>query len=414
MEFNENEKAMLVSLKEQTTELITEKTKNLISQDGFNDAIGQLNKQHAENQDALNIIKAAQEAQGLKLTEMANTKSENTPKDMFKHAYKENEEQFKSMAQSGRGSFSFDLSVNKASADMSLGNYSGGYVGISSLDPQVGGFVKREPYLREIINASTIDSQYVTWIDQANQDGTTGSTAEGGAKNKIDFDLVERKLPVECINAYVTVSKQALADFGQMRALINEELRSEVELNLDAQILTGSGTTPALKGIQTYATAYANTGFAALVYNPTELDVLNIMQAQVAAAKGKANYALMHPTDVAKLRSLRRPTTGAAGDYSWAFQWNPVTGLMMYNGLSIIENTGVTANTAYVIDSRACKLAMREDFNVTVGLDGSNFTKNQVTILGEMRAAHYVKENDKVKLIYCSSLSSAITALIHA
>lgn len=414
MEFNENEKALIDTVKAQTQDIIKEHTKGIITEKGFNDAITQLKDEFKANEDALNIIKQAQEAQGLSLAEYKTMYETKQPKDAFKEQFKANEDAFKSMSQTGRGSFNMVLQANKASADMSLSNYSGGFVGISGYDAEVGRFVKRKPYLRDLIRVSTTDSQYVTWTDQANQDGTTGSTAEGGAKNKIDFDLVERKLPVECINAYVTISKQGLADFGQMRELIDEELRSEVALNLDSQILTGSGSTPALKGIQTYATAYANTGFATAVYNPSELDVLNIMQAQVAAAKGEANYALMHPTDIAKLRSLRRPTTGDAGDYSWAFQWNPVTGLMMFNGMSIISNTGVTANTCYVIDSTVCRLALREDFNVTVGLDGNNFTKNQVTILGEMRAAHYVKQNDAVKLIYCSSISSAITGITHA
>lgn len=415
MELNENEKAMLESVKAQTAELIKEETKSLISKKGFDDAMEQLKTANEGNEAALKVIKDAQIEQGLTLSKLEKLRDSSPQStDFFKNIFKEKEAEFKALSQTGRGSISFDLSATKASADMSLSNYSGGFVGISSYDSQVGMFVKRAPFLREIINTSSIDSQYVTWTDQSGQDGTTTSTAEGGAKNKIDFDLVERKLPVECINAYVTISKQALADYGQMRALIDEELRSEVELNLDAQILTGSGTSPALKGIQTYATAYSNTGFAVLVYNPTELDVLNIMQAQVATAKGKANFCLMNPIDVAKLRSLRRPTTGVAGDYSWAFQYNPITGLMMYNGMTIIENVGVTANTAYVIDSKACRLALREDFNITVGLDGNNFTKNQVTILGEMRAAHYVKQNDAVKLVYCSSLSAAITALIHA
>ena len=79
--------------------------------------------------------------------------------------------------------------------------------------------------------------------------------------------------------------------------------------------------------------------------------------------------------------------------------------------MQIVENTGVTVNTCYVIDASVCRLAMREDFNVTIGLDGNNFTKNQVTILGEMRAAHYVKENDKPKLIYCSGITAALAAL---
>lgn len=420
MEFTEKETQFLSEIESQTTKMVDARLKGVLTEEKFNEGLTQIKEQNKGNTEAFKITVEAQnkviDTLGKKISDFEANKSlftSNLPQ--FEQVYKDNQDAFKAMSQTGRGSIQFDLNVgvNKASADMSLANLSGGTASISTMDNQVGMFLKRNPYLRELINTSTTDSQYITWVDQANPDGTTGSTAEGGAKNKIDFDLVERKLPVECINAYVTVSKQALADFGQMRALINEELRTEVELNLDGQILTGSGTTPALKGIQTYATAYVNTGFALLVYNPSELDVLNIMSAQIATAKGRANVALMNPIDVAKLRSLRRPTTGVSGDLNWVLQYDAATGLMRYGSIYIVENVGVTANTMYVLDSKACRLAIREDFNITVGLDGNNFTKNQVTILGEMRAAHYVKQNDAAKMVYCSSISGAITGILH-
>ena len=47
----------------------------------------------------------------------------------------------------------------------------------------------------------------------------------------------------------------------------------------------------------------------ALVDNASEADLWNIMAAQIAAANGMGTHILMHPTDVAKFRSLRKDTT---------------------------------------------------------------------------------------------------------
>lgn len=408
MEFTEKETALISQIKTDAETLIQEKTNGLMTETKFNEKLNELKSSNdnvsKELQTKIDELTNIAKEQGLKMQSFAG-QSEN-PADQFKTAYKANEENFKALANgTGRG-FNIDLGVtSKASADMSLSNITAATGFLSSFDNEVGRFVRRRPFLRDLIRVSGIDNAYVEWMDMASADGAVATVAEGAAKPKIDFDLTPRKMPVEVIAGYVTVSKQALADYKQMSALINDELRENVELVLDANILTGNGTSPNLKGIQSYATAYSNTGFAALVDNASESDLWNVMAAQVAAANGMATHILMHPTDVAKFRSLRKDTTGAT-TYPWWLGEN-----MSFMGMQIVENTGVTVNTCYVIDANVCRLALREDFNVTIGLDGNNFTKNQVTILGEMRAAHYVKENDKPKLIYCSGITAALAAL---
>lgn len=406
----DQEKEFLEANKAQTQELLNQKEKE------FEAKIKAINEQFTGTAEQLKQVTEQLEAnkkslieQGIELSQAKNMQAVKGV-DMiskFNGIYKEKGDEFKGMAQGNfGGKINFDIGVtSKASADMSLSNITAATGFLSSFDNEVGRFVRRRPFLRDLIRTVGVDNAYVEWMDQASADGTTATVAEGAAKPKIDFDLTPRKLPVEVIAAYITTTKQSLADYKQMNALINDELRQNVELVLDANILTGNGTTPNLKGIATYATAYVNTGFAALVDNASEADLWNVMAAQIAAANGMGTHILMHPTDVAKFRSLRKDTTG-----NYAYPWWLGTN-MSYMGMEIVENTGVTVNTCYVIDASVCRLALREDFNVTVGLDGNNFTKNQVTILGEMRAAHYVKENDKVKLIYCSGITAALAAL---
>ena len=406
----DQEKEFLEANKAQTQELIQTQQK------AFDAKIEQITKEFTGSQEALKQITAQLEEnrkslieQGIELAQERNKQSAKAENhiDKFVGLYKANEGALKAIASgTSREAVNFDIGVtSKASADMGLTNITAATGFINTFDNEVGRFVRRRAFLRDIVRTSGVDGAYVEWMDQASADGAVTTVAENAAKPKIDFDLTPRTAKVEVIAGYVTTSKQSLADYKQMSALINDELRQNVELVLDANILTGNGTTPNLKGISSYATAYANTGFAALVDNASEADLWNIMAAQIAAANGMGTHILMHPTDVAKFRSLRKDTTGNY-TFPWWLQDN-----LSYAGMQIIENTGVTVNTCYVIDASVCRLAMREDFNVTIGLDGNNFTKNQVTILGEMRAAHYVKENDKVKLIYCSGITAALAAL---
>jgi len=410
MEFTTQEEALVTRIKSDAETLIQEKTSGLITETKFTEKMNELKTSNdnvsKELQTKIDELTNIAKEQGLAMQKFNGVGEKEDANTQFKKAYEQNKDAFKAIAEGTGSRFAINLGVtSKASADMSLSNITAATGFLSSFDNEVGRFVRRRPFLRDIIRVSGVDNAYVEWMDQASADGAVATVAEGAAKPKIDFDLTPRKMPVEVIAGYVTISKQALADYKQMSALINDELRQNVELALDANILTGNGTSPNLKGISSYATAYANTGFAALVDNANESDLWNIMAAQVAAANGMATHILMHPTDVAKFRSLRKDTTGAT-TYPWWLGEN-----MSFMGMQIVENTGVTVNTCYVIDANVCRLAMREDFNVTIGLDGNNFTKNQVTILGEMRAAHYVKENDKPKLIYCSGITAALAAL---
>jgi HK97 family phage major capsid protein len=402
----QEEKEFLEANKTQTAELVLEIKKEFDSKldtirkefKGSDEQFAEISKQLKSNQETLI-------AQGLEIAQSKQSITESSI-NTFKEAYTKNVDAFKGIANgSYGGKINFDIGANKASADMSLSNITAATGFINSFDPEVGRFVRRRPFLKDIVRRSTTDSQYIEWMDQASADGAVTTVAESAAKPKIDFDLTPRTAKVEVIAGYVTTSKQSLADYGQMRALIDDELRENVELLLDVNILTGNGTTPNLKGIQPYATAYSNTGFAALVDNASESDLWNVMAAQIATANGMGTHILMNPLDVAKFRSLRKDTTGST-TYAWWLGAN-----MSYMGMPIIENNGVTANTCYVIDANVCRLAMREEFNITMGLDGNNFTKNQVTILGELRAVHYVKENDKPKLVYCSGITAALAAL---
>jgi len=67
---------------------------------------------------------------------------------------------------------------------------------------------------------------------------------------------------------------------------------------------------------------------------------------------------------------------------------------MVISGLRIIENVGVTQDTFFVGDFNQAQLRIREEFNVGMWFDSDDYTKNLVTVLGEMRALMYIKSNN--------------------
>lgn len=302
------------------------------------------------------------------------------------NSYVAAKERIMEMAEKG-GLINLDV---KAAGTMTInGNYSGGTVGLSDLEPGLNRVARRRPFMRQLTNTRGTTSKYVVWIEQANPDpGEAGMTAEGAEKTQTDFDLVEKSCEVKKVTAYIKVSKEMLADIPFMSGEINAELMELVELKLDEQILLGDGTGNNLEGIDANATAFAAGSFAGTVPAANNSDVLRVAIAQIANANFAANYILLNPEDAAAME-LTKDTNG---QYTYPVFINEAG--MSVKGLPVIENPGVPVGDFYVGDFTKSNLRIREEMNVQVGYVNDDFTKNLVTVLVEARACHFVKSND--------------------
>jgi HK97 family phage major capsid protein len=363
--------------------------------DAITEKISSLTTAAEANQKALDAMIA--ERKNIQLTE----KSSKSFDEQVYDALKTKEAELKNL-ESGKLNFNV-----KAAATMTRANYSGGTVGLSTWDSAFALVARRTPRLRQIVNSFAVTSQYVAWAEQAARDGGAGQTAEGAAKTQADFDMVEANNKVEKITAYTKVSKEALADIAFLNREINNDLVSLVELKLDTDLYSGGGTTPALKGIKEYATAFsvASTGLAAAIDGATELDVLRAAIWQIENAFHTPNYICLNTIDVAKIDMLKS-TTGeylvhqAAGQFMFK----------AFYGLPIISTSVITAGEFLVGDFSKSNLGIREDINISVGYDQDDFTKNLITILAEVRAVHYIKSNHTAAFVK-GDLSDAMAAL---
>jgi HK97 family phage major capsid protein len=279
----------------------------------------------------------------------------------------------------------------KAAAAMTTANYSGGTVGLTSWDPSFALVARRSPFLRQFMNVKPVSDKYVAWAEQANRDGGAGATAEGSAKTQADFDIVEANKKVEKVTSYIKTSREALADIAFLQSEINNDLVSLVNLKLDADLLSGNGTTPNLKGILEYATAFsAPTGTGNAVDNANTFDALRAALLQVELAYHQPNYIIMHPTDVALCDMIK---VGASTNEYINAPFGTQFSFRSFYGVPIIANAGMTRGDFLVGDFTKSNLGIREDVNISIGYDADDFTKNLITILAEIRAVHYVKSN---------------------
>ncbi len=369
---------------------INEKTASFVSKEDLTAIKSDLNavKELAEKNDLTDvkteIAKLEGLVEGLKEDKTLAKVSRNLG-EAIANAYEKSIESIKGL-KSGQ---TIDLDV-KAAGTMTIdNNYTGGTVGLSSLEGGLTRVQRRRSFLRQLVNAAGTSSRYVVWIEQANPDpGVAGMTAEGAEKNQTDFDLIERSAEVKKISAFIKVSKEMLADIAFMRGEINNELMELVELKLDEQILLGDGTGSNLTGIDLNATPWAAGSFAGTIPAANYTDVLRVAISQIAQANFEATHILLNPADAAALE-LTKDQTGA-----YTYPINMVYGSpKTIYGVPVIENNLITPGEFYVGDMSKDHLRLREEMNIQVGYVNDDFTKNLITILCEARAVNFVKVN---------------------
>lgn len=280
------------------------------------------------------------------------------------------------------------------------GNVSGGNVPVEQRITGLNVIASRRVRLMDLFASGTASSNIISWVYQANKDGSAGGTAEGITKNQIDYDLVVASQAVVKRTAFIKVSTEMLDDIDFINAEINNELLRELMKDVELTAYSGNGTAPALNGIRTVATAFAAGTFATgqpnEVDNPNEVDVLVVAMNQIALAEQEMPTAiLLNPTTIAALKTKKVSST----DKRYIERLSLVAGQLLLDGVPMIPTTLVTVGTYLVGAFDMATLYTRQGVRISIGLDGNDFTKNLRTIIAEWRGALVTKNNDRTAFV---------------
>lgn len=289
----------------------------------------------------------------------------------------------------------FDFEVKVAGAMTNAGNVSGGNVPVEDRIPGFNIVPSRPVRLLDVMSKRTTTSNVVSWVYQANKDGAAGQTAEGSAKNQIDFDIVVANEAVKKTTAFIKVSTEMLDDIEWIQSEIEQELMRELLKQVEFQSYEGDNTGQNHNGIRTVASAFSAGSFAGAVDEANVVDVLVIAANQIKVAQemgAMPNYIFMHPTDVTSLKLVKVASTDKR--YVERLQQTGST-LMLDGSIPIIETTLVAVGEYLIGDFNLALSVTRSGVRIDIGLDGNDFTLNLRTILAEWRGLTIVKNNDR-------------------
>jgi len=244
--------------------------------------------------------------------------------------------------------------------------------------------------LRSLISIRTTTSDLVHFVRQTRQvqeaapvpeanvteySGATGEESGEKPEGAIGFEPVTT--PVKTIAVWIPATKRALSDAAQIRGIIDQELRADLDEEFEDQILNGDGIGENFTGI-------LNT--AGILLQAWNTDLLTtIRQARttlLVTGRARPTAMICHPNDAETLDLIR--------DNDGRFYFGgPISGgVQQVWRVPLVECQTMTEGFGLMGDFRKCVVWDREQSNIQVSDSHADFfIRNMVAILAEMRAA---------------------------
>ena len=249
---------------------------------------------------------------------------------------------------------------------------------------------RRPLTIRDLITVETTQSDTVEFVRQTAKVTQAAPVAESnvttysGATGEVEGEKPEGAMAfekvtetVKTIAVWVPATKRALSDAGQLRGLIDNELRADLDEDLEDEIVDGSGSGEHLTGI-------LNT--SGVLSQAWDTDLLTTIRkartAVTVTGRSRPTAMAVHPNDAEALDLLKDDQ----GRYYFAGPANG--GAERVWRVPVVECEALTEGEGLMGDFRKAVLWDREEGNVSVSDSHSDFfIRNMVAILAEMRAA---------------------------
>lgn len=253
----------------------------------------------------------------------------------------------------------------------------------ADLIPGFIAFIRKTPLLASLVGQGVTDSDVVEYVTQSAPTDVAAETAEDTAAPESTYPYATKTTNVREITHFVPVTLRAMADHGQIRTIIEEEIGFGVIDRLDTQLYSGDGVGQNLEGIVNVSGINTRALGA-----DSRLDAIHKAMTQIrvkAGVLGEPDAVIMHPNDWEQVRLekdananyLLGPAAFAGAKQVWS--------------IPVHAGTVATEGTALVgAFERSARMWLREGLAVTTGLSGTDFTQRRVSILGALRLAFAV------------------------
>lgn len=262
-------------------------------------------------------------------------------------------------------------------------------------------------FAESIMDSMSVELDSIVYIDEVAGEGGAGMTAEGNTKSQSDVDYVERTLNLQNVTHFIKVSTKMLRQPSYIVQAVRNTLLRKLQLKKQEQLLSGDGTAPDIKGIKEWATAYSGTAFNGTVIEPNLNDLIRVIVAQIqnVADDFYPTYAIMSHDRLATM-DLKKASDGHYSLPPFSTLDNRIVA-----GVRVIASNEFTDAELLVGDFSKAHYVSNSNIQVSINLDGNDFTKNLRTILAEQAIGLYVSNNEVGAFVLCDDIDQALEDL---
>ncbi len=246
---------------------------------------------------------------------------------------------------------------------------------------------------------------YLDW-DEATKARAASMKEEGGTFDESTAAWQEYSLKLKKVADIIPMTDEFMYDDSFLVNELTSFLSRNVELIADTQIVLGDGLGNNLTGMDVSMQAYSPTSSG--IANASIYDLLVKVREDIEAQGGnkyRVNGAFMNIADINKMK-LTKDSDGNYVMPPFVTQDGQVI-----DGITVIENNAVQANTAYIGDITYARLYAEPGFRIERGYATGDFENGRESLRVYRRLLFLIRTVDQTGFRKVTSISGALTTL---
>ena len=362
----------------------------------------------------MNIL-AAQGAEIVKLkTQGVSNETRMSTRERIQKYLTENKEKLEAFRRGDSKVFGVDKNgeadivlETRAAATMGVSTSSNGsaFAPMPEVVPGLIDLYRNRPFIEQYANNSATNRPRIVYTEKTNPQGNAAFLLEGGVKPLISFEWITRESYAKKVADKIKVSSEAMEDVEWLAAEIEKELKYQVDIKVDVELLTGTGDgtqgTADLKGLTTFVAGYTLTTIK--TPSPNNFDAIRASIAQIISLNFNPDVVFINTIDGANM-----DLTKDAQNRPLKFMYETPDGKLFK--LNVVETNQIPQGSFLVADMSKFRIRNYKPFAIYYGWVNDDFEKNLITIIGERRLHAYVYNNEIGAFVY-ATFAAVKTAL---
>lgn len=306
------------------------------------------------------------------------------------------------------------MEIRAAASPMTVATVNSGaspYIGRFEVEPGITPFLVFPNTFWNFLTKGRTGSPTYIWVNKSNRQGAAGFIGPGVAKPGVSFELVAETSNAKKIAVSGKVGTELLQDIDGMTSYVEQELREQLDIEINNKLMTGTVSSTVPAGIQSLSQLYSfyTTAAAIKTTNPTVLDAVRAAIGALRSGKIQGVVTVfMNSVDITNMDIAKAVDSGV-----YLIPPFITANGTVIAGSRIIEDNNVPVGYIQAGFIQYYRVFIYKDYTVNWGWENDDFTKNLLTVVGEMRLHQFFNDVYTGAFLY-DTLANITTAITQA